>query len=90
MLRNANHENNDPQYRQAGEWFRKQRRHCQITQAELAEQAGLGDTGMIDRIERGEIAMPRTMCTAIARVFGVDRISLAGHYKAWYGDKAAA
>jgi len=77
-------------YREAGEWLRKQRQYWQITQAELAEQAGVGDVSLIEGIEAGEIAMPRFMQAAIALAFGVDRHRLADYCESWYGQERAA
>lgn len=62
MLRNKNHENTDLRYREAGEWLRKQRQHWQITQAELAEQAGIGEVSLIEESSRA-----RWRCRASCR-----------------------
>ncbi|MBE9557360.1 MAG: helix-turn-helix transcriptional regulator [Proteobacteria bacterium] len=90
MLRNENQENPDLFYREAGEWLRKQRQHWQITQAELAEQAGIGDVALIDGIEHGEIALPEFTHAAIASAFSLDRAVLEDHCETWYGRKIAA
>ena len=89
MLRNRNHENADLLYREAGEWLRKQRQHWQITQAELAEQAGIGDVSLIDGIEQGKIALPRFIHAAIALAFSLDRAALADYCETWYGQETA-
>lgn len=90
MLRNENPKNDDLFYAEAGEWLRKQRQHWKITQAELAEQAGIGDASLIDGIERGEIALPEFTHSAIALAFGLDRAELADHCESWYGRETAA
>ena len=90
MLRNENQEYPDLFYREAGEWLCKQRQHWQITQAELAEQAGIGDASLIDGIEQGEVALPEYTHAAIALAFGLDRAELADHCETWYGRKTAA
>ena len=89
MIGNKNHENADPHYREAGEWLRKQRRHWQITQAELAEQAGIGDVSLIDGIEQGKLALPRFMHAAVALAFSLDRAALADYCETWYGQETA-
>ena len=89
MLQDRNHENADLHYREAGEWLRKQRQHWQITQAELAEQTGIGDVSLIDGIEQGQIALPRFMHAAIALAFSLDRTALADFCKTWYGHETA-
>lgn len=89
MLRNKNHDNADLHYREAGEWLRKQRQHWQITQAELAEQAGIRDVSLIDGIEQGKIALPRFMHAAIALAFSLDRAALADYCETWYGQETA-
>lgn len=77
-------------YREAGEWLREQREYWQITQAELAEQAGVRDVSMIDGIEAGEIALPRFMQSAIALAYGIDRHTLSDYCESWYGQERAA
>ncbi len=89
MLPNKNHENADLLYREAGAWLRKQRQHWQITQAELAEQAGIGDVSLIDGIEQGRIALPRFMHAAIALAFSLDCAALADYCEIWYGHETA-
>ena len=89
MHRNENSENADLHYREAGAWLRKQRQHWQITQAELAEQAGIRDVSLIDGIEQGRIALPRFMHAAIALAFSLDRAALADNCKTWYGQEIA-
>jgi hypothetical protein len=89
MLRNKNRENTDPRYREAGEWFRKQRQHWQITQTELAEQAGNGEVTLIEGIEQGAVALPCVMQAPIARAFGLESAALASYCETWYGQKTA-
>jgi transcriptional regulator with XRE-family HTH domain len=89
MFPNKNYENADLLYREAGEWLRKQRQHWQITQAELAEQAGIGDVSLIDGIEQGELSLPRFMHAAVALAFSLDRATLADHCETWYGQEIA-
>lgn len=90
MLRNQNQENTDLFYNEAGEWLRKQRQHWQITQAELAEQAGIDDASLIDGIEQGKIALPQFTHASIAMAFSLDHAELADHCENWYGRKTAA
>jgi hypothetical protein len=89
MLQNKNHENTDLRYREAGEWFRNQRQHWQITQTELAEQAGNGEASLIEGIEQGEVALPCVMQVAIARAFDLESAALASYCETWYGQKTA-
>lgn len=89
MHRNDNNENANLLYREAGEWLRKQRQHWQITQAELAEQAGIGEVSLIDGIEQGKIALPRFMHAAFALAFSLDRAALADYCETWYGQEIA-
>lgn len=89
MLRNTNSEETDILYHEAGEWLREQRRHWQITQAELAELACIGDVSLIDRIENGEAALPRFMQPSIAGAYGLDLAVLARYCEAWYGLESA-
>jgi len=89
MLRNTNFEETDMLYREAGEWLRKQRQHWQITQAELAELACIGNVSLIDSIEKGQVALPHFMQTTIAGAYGLDRSELAEYCEAWYGEEIA-
>lgn len=73
------------QYAEAGEWLREQRRYWQITQAELAEQAGIAEVALIDAIETGRVALPHSMQNAVARTFGIAEGDLAGLCEDWYG-----
>lgn len=59
-------------YAKAGRWLRDLRQYWQITQTELAEQAGAPDSAMIEWIEAGEIRLPAYMYPAFARAFGLD------------------
>lgn len=59
-------------YGSAGRWLRNLRRYWQITQDELAEQAGAPDSAMIDWIEDGEIRLPAYMYPAFAHAFGME------------------
>ena len=90
MVANNNHDGASQRYREAGEWLRGQRQYWQITQAELAEQAGIGDVSLIDGIERGGVVLPRSMQAAIALAFSVDRAELTDSCENWYGQKTAA
>ncbi len=90
MVANNNYDGASERYREAGEWLRGQRQYWQITQAELAEQAGVGDVSLIDGIERGEVVLPRSMQAAIALAFSVDRAELTDSCEIWYGQKTAA
>jgi len=89
MLRNKKFEDTDLRYREAGEWLCKQRQHWQITQAELAELACIGNVSLIDSIEKGEVALPRFMQATIAGAYGLDRSELAEYCEAWYGQEIA-
>lgn len=60
------------QYAKAGGWLRNLRQYWQMTQTELAEQAGAPDSAMIGWIEAGEIRLPAYMYPAFARAFGLD------------------
>jgi len=90
MVANNNYDSASQRYHEAGEWLRGQRQYWQVTQAELAEQAGAGDASLIDGIERGEIVLPRSMHAAIALTFSVDRAELTDSCKIWYGQETAA
>ncbi len=58
-------------YGEAGSWLRELRSHWQITQAELAEQAGIDTAATVAWIEAGEIRLPRAFYAAYAMVFGM-------------------
>lgn len=90
MVANNNYDGASQRYREAGEWLRAQRQYWQLTQAELAEQAGVGDASLIDGIERGEVVLPRSMHAAIVLTFGVDRAELTDSCDIWYGQETAA
>ena len=90
MTVNDNRDRVSIRYREAGGWLREQRQYWQITQAELAEQAGIGDVCLIDEIEQGEVALPRFMHAAIALAFGIDRTALTDYCEIWYGQETAA
>lgn len=79
MLRNQTHNGAPVRYREAGEWLRSQRQYWQITQAELAEQAGNGDVSLIDGIEQGKVELPHFMRAAIAQAFSLERDALANN-----------
>ena len=64
-------------YGEAGRWLRNLRRHWQLTQAELAEQAGIPDPAIIEWIETGEIRPPTFVYAAYARAFNMDRKAFA-------------
>lgn len=89
MLRNQTQDSAPPRYREAGEWLRSQRQHWQITRAELAEQAGIGDVSLIAGIEQGKVALPATALAGIALTFSLDRAALADRCEAWYGEETA-
>ena len=89
MLRNQTHNGAPVRYRKAGEWLRSQRQHWQITQAELAEQAGNGDVSLIDGIEPGKVELPRFMHAAVAQAFSLERDALANNCENWYGRETA-
>lgn len=72
------------EYAEAGECLRKQRRHWQITQAELAEQVG-AEVALIDAIEAGHTALPHSMQNAVARTFGMAEGELEELCEGWYG-----
>jgi len=90
MVANNSYDGASQRYDEAGEWLRAQRQYWQITQAELAEQAGIGDVSVIDGIEQGEVMLPRSMQAAIALTFSVDRAELTDSCEVWYGRKTAA
>jgi len=81
------------EYAEAGRWLRDLRRYWQLTQAELAEQAGIPDPAIIEWIETGEIRPPAFVYAAYARAFGMDRREFVkccdSHYGA-NGTSAAA
>ena len=89
MLRTDTHDR-APRYREAGEWLRKQRQYWQITQAELAEQAGIGDPSLIEAIERGSVPLPRFMQPVVVAAYGLDRDEMAAHCEDWYEQETAA
>lgn len=62
----------------------------QITQAELAEQAGNGDVSVINGIEQGKVELPRFMRAAIAQAFSLERDALANNCENWYGRETSA
>lgn len=72
---------------EAGRWLRDLRRYWQITQAELAEQAGLVDPAMIEWIEAGEIRLPSYLYTAYARAFMFDPGEFADTCALYYAGK---
>ena len=74
---------------EAGAWLRKQRHYWQITQAELAEQIGIGEVALIDAIEQGEVAMPEFLRDAVALAFSIHRDDMARYCDEWYGQEAA-
>ena len=78
------------EYGEAGRWLRDLRRHWQLTQAELAEQAGIPDPAIIDWIENGEVRPPVFVYAAYARAFGMDRKKFAENCEAHYGAKGTA
>lgn len=80
-------------YGEAGRWLRDLRRHWQLTQAELAEQAGIPDPAIIEWIETGEIRPPAFVYAAYARAFSMDRKAFAENCDIYYsadGTAAAA
>lgn len=72
---------------EAGRWLRDLRRYWQITQAELAEQAGLVDPAMIEWIEAGEIRLPSYLYSAYARAFMFDPGEFADTCALYYAGK---
>lgn len=60
-------------YSEAGRWLRDLRRYWQLTQAELAEQAGIPDPAIIEWIEAGEVRPPAFVYAAYARAFSMNR-----------------
>ncbi len=72
---------------EAGQWLRNLRRYWQITQAELAEQAGLADPAMIEWIEAGEIRLPSYVYPAYARAFMFDPVEFAETCALYYAGK---
>jgi len=70
---------------EAGKWLRDLRCYWQLTQAELAEQAGIPDPAIIEWIEAGEIRPPMFVYAAYARAFGMDRREFAKTCEAHYG-----
>ncbi|MDH3231359.1 MAG: helix-turn-helix domain-containing protein [Alphaproteobacteria bacterium] len=77
-------------YGEAGRWLRKLRRHWQLTQAELAEQAGIPDPAIIEWIESGEIRAPAFIYAAYARAFGMNRNDFAKNCDVYYGTNGTA
>lgn len=77
-------------YSQAGRWLRDLRRHWQLTQTELAEQAGIPDPAIIEWIERGEIRPPVFVYAAYARAFNMDRTEFAKSCDLHYGARGTA
>ena len=77
-------------YGEAGKWLRNLRHYWQLTQAELAEQAGVPDPAMIDWIETGEVRPPAYVYAAFARAFGMDRKEFAESCELFYSDKGNA
>jgi len=77
-------------YGEAGSWLRDLRRYWQLTQAELAEQAGIPDPAIIEWIETGEIRPPAFVYAAYARAFGMDRKAFAERCEMHYSASGAA
>jgi len=77
-------------YGEAGKWLRDLRRYWQLTQAELAEQAGIPDPAIIEWIETGEIRPPAFVYAAYARAFGMDRNDFVKSCEVHYGARGAA
>ncbi len=77
-------------YGAAGRWLRDLRCYWQLTQAELAEQAGIPDPDIIEWIERGEIRPPAFVYAAYARAFGMDRKEFAKSCELHYGAAGTA
>lgn len=77
-------------YGEAGKWLRDLRRHWQLTQVELAEQAGIPDPAIIEWIERGEIRPPVFVYAAYARAFGMDRRAFAESCDKYYRNRKTA
>ncbi|UCH74737.1 MAG: helix-turn-helix transcriptional regulator [Rhodospirillales bacterium] len=78
------------EYAEAGRWLRDLRRYWHLTQAELAEQAGIPDPAIIEWIEAGEIRPPLFVYAAYARAFGMDRREFAKTCESHYGCKGTA
>lgn len=87
---NDNRDRASMRYGEAGDWLREQRQYWQITQVELAEQVGIRDVSLIDKIERGEVALPRFMHGAVALAFDIDPAALTDYCEVWYGQETAA
>ena len=77
-------------YGEAGRWLRDLRCHWQLTQAELAEQAGIPDPAIIEWIETGEIRPPAFVYAAYARAFSMDRKAFAEDCAMRYSAKGTA
>ncbi len=77
-------------YGAAGRWLRDLRCYWQLTQAELAEQAGIPDPAIIEWIERGEIRPPAFVYAAYARAFGMDRKEFTKNCVHYYGETGTA
>jgi len=77
-------------YAEAGRWLRDLRRYWQLTQAELAEQAGIPDPAIIEWIEAGEIRPPAFVYAAYARAFGMDRRDFAKTCESRYSAEGTA
>ena len=77
-------------YGEAGEWLRSLRDYWQLTQAELAEQAGIPDPAIIDWIETGEVRPPAFVFAAYARAFSMDRKEFTESCETYYRDKDTA
>ncbi len=73
-------------YREAGQWLRALRRHWQITEAELAEQAGAASVELIGWVESGEVRLPRAMYAAMARAFCMDAAEFGESCELYYRD----
>lgn len=89
MTGNQTHANSKPGNSDAGEWLRKQRKHWQITQAELAEQIGIADVSLIEEIEQGQTALPAFVRDAVATAFSISRTDMIGICEEWYGQETA-
>ena len=72
---------------EAGKWLRNLRRYWQITQAELAEQAGLADSAMVEWLEAGEVRLPSYLYPAYARAFMFNPVEFVETCALYYAGK---
>lgn len=75
-------------YSEAGQWLRSLRRYWQITEAELAEQVGIGTREIVAGLEAGQFKLPQSMYAPMAQAFCMDAGEFAESCEVYYGDSA--